>query len=276
MFLPSDKAIGHLCDALNALLAPEKLLEHYGLVEREEHLDYEDDVPHPRKPQWKELKKHLDQAATSEKSKQLRNLCSDLLRRRNDEDWFHEHPLDNCPPARFLDAVALFETRLPDDGYKFDGFEIRDARTVPSVAQRADENLLKAFDSGEFPEMEKVRSDIAAGRQMLSGDEYNESLIKFRLALQHCLEAIACGIAKQRNEGPPTFKEDREVRDYLETKGFLTREEKNGFAGIYGLLSSGAHGKGDENSALLGYAACVMACNYAIKHFERLKASQAQ
>jgi len=111
---------------------------------------------------------------------------------------------------------------------------------------------------------------------MLSNDRYNESLNEFRLALQQCLKVIACRIAGQRNEQLPSFKEDREVRDYLETKGFLSREEKKGFDGIYGLLSSGAHGKGDEDSALLGYAACVMACHYAMKKFQCIQAGQAQ
>ena len=275
MFLPSDDAIRHLCNALYALRQPDKLLENHGLIEVNKYLAYEDDVPYPRKPSWEELKGDLDQAK-NEKSEQLRNLCSELLRRRNDDGWHHEHPLDNCPLARFQDEIALFEARLLDNGYKFDGFEIRDAKTVPSVLQRADEALLKALDSGEFPEIEKVRIHVSAGKQMLSEDKYNDSLTKFRLALQHCLKAIACQIANQRNEGPLSFKEDREVRDYLETKGFLTREEKKGFDGIYGLLSSGAHGKGDEDSALLGYAACIMACHYVIKKFQRLRANQPQ
>jgi hypothetical protein len=59
---------------------------------------------------------------------------------------------------------------------------------------------------------------------------------------------------KKLNKEPLDFKEDREVREYLEKQSFLTREEKKGFDGIYGLLSSGAHGKGDQDNALLGYA----------------------
>ena len=276
MFLPSDDAVRHVCNALDALSAPQKLLKNHGLIEPDRYVNYDkNDLPLAVKPTWNELNSELVRARET-KSEQLRNLCSELLRRRNDEDWHYEHPLDNCPVARFQDSVALFEARLLDDGYRFDGFEIHDARTAPSVAQRADEALFKALESGEFPEIEKVCSHLSVGRQMLSGDEYNDSMARFRLALQHCLKAIACEIAKQRNEAAPSFKEDREVRDYLETKGFLTREEKRGFDGIYGLLSSGAHGKGDEDSALFGYAACVMACYYAIKKFGRFDAIQSQ
>ncbi|HZU42115.1 MAG TPA: hypothetical protein VE994_05545 [Terriglobales bacterium] len=273
MFLPSDDARRHLCNALHALRQPEKLLENHGLIAPNSYVDYDDDVPHPRKPSWEDLKRDLADA-TEKKSGQLRNLCSEVLRRRNDTDWFYEHPLDNCPSSRFLDEVAQFEARLLDGGYKFDGFEILDGKTVPSVAQRADESLLKTFESGDFPEIEKVRSHLSAGSRMLSSDKYNESLNEFRLALQQCLRIIARRFAEQRNEELPSFKEDRDLRDYLENKGFLTREEKKGFDGIYGLLSSGAHGKGDENSALLGYAACVMACHYAIKKAQHLQAGQ--
>ena len=274
MFLPSDDAIRYLCNALHALRQPERLLENHGLIAANSYANYDDnDVPYSRKPSWEELRSDLAEGR-EKKSEQLRNMSSEILRRRNDSDWFHEHPLDNCPSARFQDSIAQFEARLLNDGYKSDGFEILDANTVPSVAQRADESLLRAFGAGDFPEIEKVRSHLSAGRQMLSNDRYNESLNEFRLALQQCLKVAACRIAEQRNEQLPSFKEDREVRDYLESKGFLTREEKKGFDGIYGLLSSGAHGKGDEDSALLGYAACVMACHYAIKKSQRLQTSR--
>jgi hypothetical protein len=275
MFLPSDDAIRHLCNALHALRQPEKILENHGLIAPNSYLDYEDDVPHSRKPSWEDLKRDLSDA-NEKKSEQLRNMGSEVLRRRNDTDWFYEHPLDSCPSPRFLDQVAQFKARLLEGGYKFDGFEILDGKAVPSVAQRADESLLKAFGSGDFPGIDKVQSHLSAGRQMLSNDGYNGSLNEFRMALQECVKVIACHIAEQRNEQLPSFREDREVRDYLETKGFLSREEKKGFDGIYGLLSSGAHGKGEEDSALLGYAACVMACHYAIKKFQRLQTSQPQ
>jgi len=61
---------------------------------------------------------------------------------------------------------------------------------------------------------------------------------------------IAFQIAERRAEELPTFKEDWEVREYLEKKGFFTREERKGFDGVYGLLSSGTHRKGDKNLGL--------------------------
>jgi hypothetical protein len=76
--------------------------------------------------------------------------------------------------------------------------------------------------------------------------------MKLRSALQRCLEAIVSELARRHGGAAPCFKEDWEVRDYLEKNGFLTREERKGFDGIYGLLSSGPHDKGDQHRALLG------------------------
>ena len=270
MFLPSDDAIRHLCNALHALSAPQELLENHGLIEPNKYVNYdENDVPHPTKPSWDELKSELVQAR-EKKSEQLRNLCSELLRRRNDEHW---RALGWADRVRFRDSMAEFEARLPDAGYKFEGFKIVGTTAVQSVVQRADEALLNALQSGEFPQSERILKAVSEAVQHLREDKYDESLMKLRSALQRCLEAIAGELAGRQSEAAPCFKEDREVRDYLEKKGFLTREEKKGFDGIYGLLSSGPHAKGDKNRALLGYAACIMACHYAVTKFRGLQSN---
>jgi hypothetical protein len=275
MFLPSDDAIRHLCGALHALRAPQKLLEDHGLIEPGTYVDYdENDVPRPKKPSWEELKSELDRAR-NEKSEQLRGLCSELLRRGNDEDWGWEHPLDNCPSARFRDPLAQFLRQLADDRYRFDGFEIQ-GTPVESIVQRADEALSNALQSGEFPQCEKVREHRSAAVRLLSEDRYDESLTQLRSALQHCLAAIAGELAKQRGEVPPSFNQEWEVRGYLQKMEFFSREDRKGFDGIYGLLSSGAHGKGDKNRALLGYAACIMACHYAITRFRDFQSNKFQ
>ena len=61
---------------------------------------------------------------------------------------------------------------------------------------------------------------------------------------------IAFQRAERRAEELPTFKEDWEVREYQEKKGFFTREESKGFDGVYGLLRSGTHRKGHKNLGL--------------------------
>lgn len=134
MFNPSDVAIKHLRTALQALRRPDKLLEDHGLIRANAYIEYADDTPCRKKPDPDDLKRDLEQARTKD-SEGLRNMCSEILRRRNDADWFDEHGLDNCPQSRFLDPIAMFENKIPDDGYKFDGFEIRDVATPLQQAQ---------------------------------------------------------------------------------------------------------------------------------------------
>jgi hypothetical protein len=271
MFLPSDSALQHLCNALNALRAPEELLESYGLIGPNQYLDYDEDVPHHVKPSSEELERELDQAR-SEKSEQLRNLCSELLRRRSDEDW---NALDWADRVRFRDSMAQFEARLCDDGYTFDGFKIRGSKPVPSVAQRADEFLSDALRSGKFPRGEEIRDHLSTAVRLFNDDNYDESLTNLRLALQQSLEGIAGQLAEHQGGPRRSFKEDRDVRQYLEEIGLFSREEKKGFDGIYGLLSAGPHGKGDKDSTLLAYAACIMACHYAISKFQAFQDKKA-
>jgi hypothetical protein len=251
--------------------APQELLESHGLIQPNSYVHWdENDVPHLTKPSWEELKGELVQAREM-KSEQLRNLCSELLRRRNDDDW---RPLDWADRVKFTDSMAEFEARLPGSGNKFDGFKIVGTTAVQSVVQLADEALLGALQSVEFPRSESIRKGVSEAVQHLSEDKYAESLMKLRSALQRCLEAIVGDLAAHEASAAPSFKEDWEVRDYLEKKGFLTREERRGFDGIYGLLSSGPHDKGDKDRALLGYAACIMACHYAITKFHRVQGNQ--
>jgi hypothetical protein len=243
------------------LRAPERLLGDHGLIEAHSYVGYDDnDLPYSVKPSWDELKTELVNAR-EKKSEQLRNLCSELLRRRNDEEW---KALEWADRVRFSDSMAEFEALLPDAGSKFDGFKVVGTTPVQSIVQRADEALLNALQSGQFPWCEHTCRAVSEAVQHLTEDNYPESLMKLRTALQRCLEGIVSELIGRQGGVVPSFKEDREVRDYLERNGFLTREERKGFDGIYGLLSSGPHDKGDKNRALLGYAACVMACHYAV------------
>lgn len=278
MFYPSDNAIRHLCNALSALRVPTALLENHGLIGSDKYIDYDEDVPHLRKASWLELKHEIERARNVD-SEQLRNLCCELLRRKNDEDWYYEHPLDSCSTATYLDPLTQFEGQLLDDGYKLsnDGLAIVELKPVPSIAQLADEALFKTLRSSAFDQRHNVLELVLQAQACLRDDRYDECLMKLRSALQRCLEAIVSELVARQGEVPPTFKYDREVREYLEKHGFFTREERRGFDGIYGLLSSGPHGRGDKNRSLLGYAACIMACNYAItKHFSVKNAGGAQ
>ncbi len=93
--------------------------------------------------------------ALREKDQQLRNLCSEILRRKHEENW---EGLEWADRARFRDSLAQFEIQLEAEGYHFDGFAIQGSRPEPSVAQLADEALSEA-----------LRSDVVPPRQDNSG-----------------------------------------------------------------------------------------------------------
>lgn len=135
MFYPSDNAIQHLCNALSALRTPSKLLENYGLIATDQYIEYDEEVPCLRRPTSQELKQDLERAR-KENSEQLRNLCCELLRRRNDASWYDDNPLDYRSAAAFHDPLIQFQAELLNDGYKLsdDGFAIIELKPASSVS----------------------------------------------------------------------------------------------------------------------------------------------
>ncbi len=274
MFLPSENAVRHLCNALHALPEWYKLFEGYGLIESGKYPNYEypndpnavnPDAPYPVATLWQDLKEEVDEAV-KKNPEQLRALCSDLLRRK---DELSEMALGPFQKRKFLDSLAEFEVLLQAEGYPFDGFQILDAKQAPSVAQIADKALSQALNAGALPGGEKVQYHLNKAIGYLNGEEYVECLTNLRLALKYILEGIAKELARKNSQALP-FDKENEIRDYLEKVGFLSREEKNGINGIYGLLSAGPHGKANRKSALLGYAVCQMACHYVQEKFQVL------
>ena len=153
------------------------------------------------------------------------------------------------------------------DGYKFDGFAIHASAKVPSIAELADDALGKALQGLSFPLADRVSEGLAAARRHFSEPDYDAVSLNLRLVLKYTLEGIARALENETGTDLPSDREN-EVRDYLEKRGFLSKEETKGLAGIYGLLSTGPYGKANQKSALLSYAASVMACSYAITKFE--------
>jgi hypothetical protein len=270
MFLPSENAVKHLCNALVALPEWYKLFESYGLIAPNKYPAYdydEDEQPWPVKPSWEELKNELD-AAKSKHPEQLRALCGEILRRKDEENW---PAFQGADRTKFRDSVAQFLAAIASEGYTFNEFEILGSKPEPSVAQLADEALSKALKSGAVPLTQRVQEHLSKAVAYLSGENYVDCVTNLRLVLKFTLEDIGTDLARRRNDPLPT--KEKEVRDYLEKIEFITHEEKNGLSGIYGLLSAGPHGKSDKMLALLGYAACLMACQYAMEKFRSFRAN---
>lgn len=262
MFLPSDTAVVHLCNALFALSGWRGVLEGRGLADPQEFIEmmeFQGMVPQMEADfySWQNLKGKLDYARQCD-SEQLRLLMGDLLRRRD------EYAGGAKDSTAFRDALAQLEVDLGRTGYTFDGFEMVLSKPLPSIAQLSDQALEAALGSRvTFPLLEKVRDHLEHARQRLSEGNYPDCLTNLRHSLKYTLEGIARLVSERKGETLPSV-EEHQVREYLKKVGVFSKEECRGFSGIYGLLSAGAHGAGDRQLALLGYAACVMTCHYAL------------
>lgn len=260
MFLPSRKALNHLCNALKAYGEWHPLLQQFGLANAEGWADAMSTGDAELFPQeflsWNGLMAHLE-SAELDTGEQLRSLCSALLR---DKDRYSSTANDR---KRFLDELAAFEAKLLDDGYHFSDLEIVGSLNPPSIAQQADDALQQTLRSCSLPLRDKILQHLEQSKHHLSHDRYADCLTNLRLTLKYCLEAVARKVAESRHEQLPSEREN-DVRDYLKRINFISEEEWRGFWGIYGLLSAGPHGGADKRIALLGYAACIAACDYAM------------
>ena len=170
----------------------------------------------------------------------------------------------------FSDELALFEVALNGEGFPFDGFEITVVESAPSLAQlvgNAHEELLRLAPKVRLGD--KVADRLQTAKRHMMESNFVECLTNLRLALKYTLEGIAETVAAQRGETLSSVKE-KDVRDYLKRIGFISEEEWRGFWGIYGLLSTGPHGDPTRDATLLGFAACMMACQYAIEKLQRV------
>ena len=116
-------------------------------------------------------------------------MCSDLLRSKELYRTKAKVQTD------FLNAVAQFEVQLSEDGFSFDGFEVRASTQLPSVAQLADEALKKALQPPAFPLAEKVEEHRAKAAQYLAEELYVECMTNLRLTLKYTLEGLAKKLA---------------------------------------------------------------------------------
>lgn len=137
MFLASEKAVTHLCDALFALSKHSELMEVFSrpdlalqeprwLKILKAHGVYDESRP-LRAPydSWQSLKNHLDEAKRNQTDR-LWALCSKILR---EKDKYASAAYD---PTAFSDSLAQFEVQLELDGFRFNGFEILSKSTGPN------------------------------------------------------------------------------------------------------------------------------------------------
>lgn len=136
-----------------------------------------------------------------------------------------------------------FEARMHDliqclalDGYQVDDKHLR--QTDPSIADDLIE-ALKTYGAPRSTEIiRKINDSAQAFRE--TPPDYNASLVNARVALETLAVDVAIDVTCG---GPLSFNPAKwgEVLQYLRVSGEISVEEEKGLAGVFQLLSPGAH-----------------------------------
>lgn len=149
------------------------------------------------------------------------------------------------PKYRFDERMRDLTQCLALDGYRVDDTKL--SQTDPSIEDAApiDDDLISALKtSGAYRSAEiilKIEDSAAAFRS--TPPDYNASLVNARVALETLAGDVAQDVAAVAGTTPLPYDPAKwgEVISYLRKSGEITVEEEKGLAGVFSLLSAGAH-----------------------------------
>lgn len=170
---------------------------------------------------------------------------------------------------RWTDLVRCLQL----DGYQGD----QQARTIrpldPTIAAAppVEDDLSAELEKSGLPEAKAVRElfEKSAEAFRRRPPDYNAALSEARVAL----ETLARGIARShQRQSPDPFDESKwgSILAYLRRSGFLTSEEEEGLAGVYGFVSPGAHRPVDtskEEMVRLGRSLVALMLYFLVKRY---------
>lgn len=146
------------------------------------------------------------------------------------------------PKYRFDERMHDLTQCLLLDGYRLDGKQLR--QTDPSIAgaHPIDDDLIEALKTCGAPRRDEIIRKIGDSEQAFraSPPDYNAALVNARVAL----ETLAADVALDVAGGiPASYNPAKwgEVLQFLRTSGEISIEEEQGLAGVFRLLSPGAH-----------------------------------
>ena len=185
------------------------------------------------------------------------------------------------PRYRFDERWTDLRLCLELDGYAWerDEFGIERHRFVPiepnieGVATVEDALTGELRRSG-LPDVERIVQVLDGSASAFRSSDFNGCLNNARVALQ----TLATSIARERlREHAGSFDERKwgQVIAYLRTSGFITEQQEQGLAGVFGLISPGSHtpiGFDEEEFARLGRGLAVSVIYFLAK---RLNAHEA-
>jgi hypothetical protein len=142
-----------------------------------------------------------------------------------------------------------FDERMHDltQCLMLDGYQVADKRlhqTDPSIADAApiDDDLIDALKTCGAPRSGEIIQKISDSAQAFRAapPDYNAALVNARIALETLAGDIAFDVA---GGGPLTYNPAKwgEILQFLRSRGEISVEEEQGLAGVFRLLSPGAH-----------------------------------
>lgn len=164
-----------------------------------------------------------------------------------------------------------------------DGYIIQDKKllqTEPSIADAApfEDDLIEALQNSGAPRAQEIIAKIndSAGAFRATPPDYNASLVNARVALETLAGDVAAH-AVLLQQIPATYNSSKwgEVLAFLRSSGEITVEEEKGLAGVFGLLSPGAHrpvGIPEDQMTRLGRSFALNMCWFLLKnHLARIQ-----
>lgn len=185
------------------------------------------------------------------------------------------------PRYRFDERWTDLRLCLELDGYarERDEFGIEQDRFVliePNIegAATVEDELTGELRRSGLPDVEGIVQMLDGSASAFRNSDFNACLNNARVALQ----TLATSIARERlREHAGSFDETKwgQVMAYLRTSGFITQQQEQGLAGVFGLISPGSHtpiGFDEEEFARLGRGLAVSVIYFLAK---RLNAHEA-
>ena len=172
-------------------------------------------------------------------------------RYRNDERW--------------ADVVRCLEF----DGYRIEGQELHTVDPTIEHATPLEDDLTTEIKRSSLPNAEAIVQVLekSADAYRKTPPDHNGCLTNARVALQ----TLATGIAKRRQvKHPGSFDENTwgQVLAYLRTSRFVSEKEEKALAGVFSLVSDGAHvpvGLTEQEMVRLGRSLIVGMCFFLVK-----------
>ncbi|WP_095146927.1 hypothetical protein [Pseudomonas sp. Irchel s3b6] len=173
----------------------------------------------------------------------------------------------------------VFDERMYDltQCLLIDGYIVQDKKLLqadPSIADAAplEDDLVIALRNSGVPKREAIIDKINDSAEAFrsSPSDYNAALTNARVALETLAVDVAAEVSHQL-QNTATYNPAKwgEVIGFLRSSGEITVEEEKGLAGVFGLLSPGAHrpiGIPENQMARLGRSFALNMCWFLLQN----------